>query len=348
MPKCSACGRFLSSAGATNCTGCQGLYHMVCVGLVENGKLPKLWKCPECLAKRPKKGNVDTPVKAAETSCSDGDEASTELEMQSDVHVEMSQSVELGRELRLIREQLQHIRNEIKDFRSELNEVRSSIAACNLRVDTVNDRLLDIEKEILAPSKKSKEIEKLESTVAKLKVDINDRDQDLLRADIEITNLPETRGKNPCHTVAAVAAKLGVALSQNDIVFAERVGKKDENSSEGREGVRGRRIVARLSRPSLRDDFLRCARTRRGTITEGMEYSPPHRRFYINERLTRTNKHLFYLVRETAKQKQWKFTWTKLGKIFARHGEGKVVHQIKSESDLERVFGIPDVGPVTN
>ncbi|XP_045764375.1 uncharacterized protein LOC123866739 [Maniola jurtina] len=350
MVKCSACGRFLSPTGAATCTLCPGLYHRACVGIPETGRSPKQWKCPECIAKKPKVGNVNTPVKGAEPSNteSEGSPAEkseiVEKDIISESALDTSQSSDLSLELRLFREEIRQLRTEIQDFCAELCDVRGAIAVCNQRMDEFDSRLINLEKEVKVSSSRCAEVDKLEETVAQLREDLNARDQDLLQGDIEITNLPEVNGENPHHTIMVVAAKLGVDLDEKDIIFAERVGKKNDSSSQMEGGTRGRRVVVRLARPNLRESFLRSARTRRGITTEGLGFDLPARRFYVNERLTKKNKQLFYLVRETAKRLQWRYTWTKRGKIYARQGEGKPAHQIKSETDVDRVFGEVQVG----
>ncbi|XP_052741484.1 uncharacterized protein LOC128198744 [Bicyclus anynana] len=250
-------------------------------------------------------------------------------------------SFDLSIEIRLFREEIHGLRKELKEFRADLCDIQEAISTCKLQMDDFNSRLINLEEKVeILSSHKGTETSKLEETILQLKSDIDERDQDLLQGDIEISNLPEVNGENPYHTVICIATKLGIDIDERDIVHAERVGKKSESEGAGR----GRRVVVRLSRPKLRDDFLRNARTRRGITTEGLGLDPPTRRFYVNERLTKKNKSLFYLVRETAKQARWRFTWTKKGKIYTRQGEGKPAHQIKSESDIKRVFGDFSVG----
>lgn len=339
MGKCNGCGRFISAIGAANCAVCSALYHKACVGLPEQGRSPKQWQCPECVSKRPKVGNVNTPVKGVESASSQCDDSISVEESIVENEPYTSQYTELSREMRLFREEMRGLRQEIKDFRAELCEMRSNITAYNKRVDEFDERLTYLENQTKVSFSRCDEIDRLEATVAQLKDEVNERDQDLLRGDIEITNLPEVKGENPHHIVTVVAAKLGVGLTENDIILAERIGRKSDSDSQKEGDTRGRRLVVRLARPSLRDEFLRNARTRRGVTTDGLELGLPATRFYVNERLTHKNKHLFYIVRETAKRLHWKYTWTKYGKIYARQEEGKAVRQIKSEADVKRVFG---------
>lgn len=55
---------------------------------------------------------------------------------------------------------------------------------------------------------------------------------------------------------------------------------------------------------------------------------------YISESLTNKDRKLFALARDTAKSLQYKFCWTKRGKIFMKKSEGETRIEIKNEADL--------------
>ncbi|XP_069359443.1 putative leucine-rich repeat-containing protein DDB_G0290503 [Maniola hyperantus] len=380
MVKCSACGRFLSLVGAASCTLCPGLYHRVCVGLPENGRSPKQWKCPECMAKKPKLGNVNTPVKGTEPSNieSEGSSAEKPESVEKDTILcesqspGTSQSSDLSLEIRLFREEIRHLRTEIKEFRAELCDVRGAIAHCNQRIDEYDGRLADLEKQFKVSSSRCAAIDKLEDTIAQLKENliardhqdlvrnssanesmqatisqlqnqINDRDQDLLMNDVEISGLQESSSENLISITCLLAKKLGVELDDRDVVTAERSGPRRTLSASDDGEVRARQprprpIVVRLARRAVRDNLLRAARVRRGADSSGITTDAEPRRFYVNEHLTRTNRQLFYKAREESRSKNWRFVWTKGGRIYARKTVTGPVHRIRSETDIRKVF----------
>ncbi|KAL4708969.1 hypothetical protein ACJJTC_005830 [Scirpophaga incertulas] len=129
-----------------------------------------------------------------------------------------------------------------------------------------------------------------------------------LLTDLEIGQMPEDKAENAFHAVCVLATRLGVPLEERDVVYAERVGARPDEA-----GGRPRRMVVRLARRSLRDELLRAARLRRTG-------------FFIG-------------VREECRRLQWRYCWTRRGRIFARQGEGRQVFQLRSEMDIPRVFG---------
>ncbi|KAG7300779.1 hypothetical protein JYU34_015108 [Plutella xylostella] len=84
---------------------------------------------------------------------------------------------------------------------------------------------------------------------------------------------------------------------------------------------------------------MKSARVRRGATTADLGLSAAPRPFYVNDRLTKTNRILFNKAREAKKQLHWRFVWTRQGRVYARQEEGKARHWIRSEGDLTRVFG---------
>ncbi|XP_045541400.1 uncharacterized protein LOC123722877 [Papilio machaon] len=178
------------------------------------------------------------------------------------------------------------------------------------------------------------------NTIADLRIQLNDRDQELLLNDVEIAGLPEERNENVLHLVSVVAVKLGLTLEDRDIVHAERQGAVRRNRGDG-EGApqQPRPLVVRLARRAQRDALLRAARVRRGLTTADMNIAGTPRKFYVNERLTRNNRQLFGKTREAASRLQWKYVWTKGGRIFTRKEEGKAIERISSEEDIKKIFG---------
>ncbi|CAG9136192.1 unnamed protein product [Plutella xylostella] len=190
--------------------------------------------------------------------------------------------------------------------------------------------------------------------ISQLQSDLNERDQQTLINDVEISCIPEFEGESAVHIVKVVSAKLGVKLEESDVVSASRVGAR-RGAAETSDGVaaRPRPLVARLARRSLRDqlvnvehysqDTINNARVRRGASTADLGL-PPHadQRLYVNERLTKANRQIFGKARELARTHGWKFVWTREGHVKVRRDTHAPIHQIRSATDLDNIFGLQD------
>ncbi|CAG5059830.1 unnamed protein product [Parnassius apollo] len=173
----------------------------------------------------------------------------------------------------------------------------------------------------------------LEDTISEFRVQLNERDQDLLVNDLEILGLPEQKGQNPINTVVLCAKKMGLDIDHREIVHAERAGilrtsYYNNNSAQKLMSTGPRKIVVRMSRRAVRDEFLRCARVRRNITSDSLGLSGDPCRIYINERLTPVNRKLIGKTREAAKMASWSYTWPKGGQIFVRREHGKPVTRI--------------------
>lgn len=345
--KCVACGKFMPKDGVT-CPQCKSFSHFECASIPVGAKVAETWRCGECQARAPKGRDTATPVRAAQddytvraTSPLALEDAAVnitaEFDSQMELHIGLrSIREDFFAELRSFKEEMRTFSAEMRDCRRELADFRVSLAGVNSRIDGLEQRIVSVEQRSETPP----EISGLLKKVAWLEQEIRDREQESLLTDLEIGQLPEEKGENVVHTITVLAAKLGVALEERDVVFAERVGVAQVAGAAGG-APRARRIVVRLARRGCRDELLAAARVRR-TLTAadaGQSTAAPGSRIFLNERLTPANRRLFYRVREECRRLQWRYSWTKRGRIFARQGEGKQAFAIQSEADLVRVFG---------
>ncbi|XP_045497502.1 uncharacterized protein LOC123695640 [Colias croceus] len=297
---------------------CNTVYHRQCHNISPQTKLNSNWQCKSCLNKI-SKITQDTDA---------------------DVFVDVC-NADLGNETPTLAREIQLLRAELSAFREEMSRLTKVVGDFSSRLDGVEERVRMLEDCNTAKKDATEELENL-------KRQINENEQAHLLNDLEISGVPDITGENTMHTVVTLAQKLGVNLEERDVMCAYRVGVKRDRASSmdsppgtsaSASRARPRPIVIRLVRRSVRDQLLQSARVRRGADTSGMDIPEQPRRFYVNERLTPLNRHLFYLAREEATAKKWRFVWTRGGRIFARRDAKSSSHWIRSEADLRQVFG---------
>jgi hypothetical protein len=352
--KCGACAKFIGRTGIVSCPKCSGQYHGGCVGVSAGAVIPKDWVCPDCQRFLPRDNRSDTPVKGLPGKSSSPAVAAAPLA--TDRPAAAAQAVitqpgsamsastadipdspvpfdgeDMGRALvelkRFIGAEFFNIRRELKEFRDEFHEMRAHLSDFNARMDRLEGRVDAIEKQVVNGAA-SAATRVLEEAVATLQMELNDRDQELLSNDVQVTNVPEEPGESAAGLATRICAKLGVELDVRDVVSAHRVGRT-------REAGRPRPFVLRLARRAIKDELLRGARTRRGATTEGLGLAGAPQRFYVNERLTSANRQLFQRAREAARTAAWRFVWTRDGRILARKSEGQPTHRVRRLSDLQ-------------
>lgn len=230
----------------------------------------------------------------------------------------------------LIKETITFLRDEKIEATDDSYTEEDSLQSheVSLESQTREQRLDDLERQIT----------KREMQISLREQYLNDRNQEALLADLEIVNLPEEQGEDVVHAVTLLASMLGVDFEPSDVVFAGRVGV----AQGARAGEVPRRIVVRLARRCLRDQLLQCARARH-LSTAAEQQAAVARCIYVNERLTFTNRQLFYRVRQECRRLRWRYSWTKRGQIYAREANGTPAFRIKTVADIERVFGLSPV-----
>lgn len=356
--KCGGCGRYISAAEAARCHKCCASYHRRCVALPVAGSVSPTWQCPKCKKNRVTDNRADTPVRGTVGNCSNAShrsptckgakETSAPSVQQSPSqstpttdasHIAVTETTEdlksdIAAELIIFRNNLRSINEEMRLFKDEIADIRASLHMCTSNLDKLENRVSELEKR--------GSIEKLvdDDTITQLKQHLNDRDQELLANDVEVVNLPEITGENTLHVTMTIAAKLGIQIDERDIVSAERVGPRHLVSTDAAGPERRPRPLAvRFTRRALRDELLSSARSRRGATSADLGVAGPPRRFYINERLTKQNRQLFRRVRDVSERHGWKFVWCKHGRILVRNKPGDRAICIRSDIDIESVFG---------
>ena len=364
---CAGCLIPIPDRHFLNCSICKQTYDLLCANVSETrfrgtltGKHRENWKCALCVGKQPKGDNSDTPLQppdavnlrrgtstiasTAGRSPNALDDTITEFSLvtrEGDGHAVNAKIFEtMIREMRMVREELSATRLQLKDLNDTIGRLEGRVEACETRVDGLDARMTVLEHQLRDGGKLSAD-RSLIAAVEELKIQLNDRDQELLQTDLEISCVPEEKGEGLSHIVMTLANTLGVGLTAQEIVSVTRVGRSPASSVASEGASRPRLIAVRLARRAVRDQLLQAARVRRGATTECLGHPGSPRRFYVNERLTRANRQLFGRAREIASRLGWRYVWTRGGNVFARqhHGRDGPRYLLRGEADLSRVFG---------
>ncbi|CAK1581574.1 unnamed protein product [Parnassius mnemosyne] len=225
--KCGACGRFASTIDSTKCSSCTHLFHRKCASIPIDGRISNKWQCSGCKAKNVCASGVNTI--ATPSSCSSGgtDTEFGDAQLGSDDRGRCETNVDLANELKLIREQLTTIAREMVSFRQEITNINSNVSEISNRVSDVEKRIACLEEQATNLTSQPGG-SKVEDSVAELKCRLNERDQELLLNDLEISGVIEQKGENPLHLVTMLAAKIGTELDERDVVSARRIGMRRE------------------------------------------------------------------------------------------------------------------------
>lgn len=348
---------------------CKSGYDLECANtsfkLFNLMKRKEEWKCPECLCRQPKMGNVNTPIRHNETDevappkhqtqCSTPEDEDCLRNitrrtkgLQSAIHIEQTaddsyEDISRHPESVMIDDLKRYMNHLIHTEMTCLHEALTNLTNICTAQST---RIEQLEQKVTALENKQEttcmcDMSSLQSKLSQLEAEISDRDQALLGNDIEISGCAETPYENCTHIVLSVAKKIGVELDEKDLVSAERVGPARPREEQGT--VRPRPLVVRVARRATRNAMLQAARVRRNLTTEGLQLPGSVNPLYINERLTKHNRLLFWKARRYAREQKFTYVWTRDGKIFVRRNQGEPKYRLRSEVDLYKVFEKHDI-----
>ncbi|KAG7305025.1 hypothetical protein JYU34_010472 [Plutella xylostella] len=302
------------------CTQCQMINHYWCYGMseVDYKKIlpmnkPK-WKCLECKTKKPINPRVNSDGIQGQLTNVD----TTSLMQYMDTKFE-ALSVNLT------------------EFKSS---VISQLADLTKLVDSFEQRIQCLEKkstdysECPALIKQNLEVASLNDTISSLREQLNSQEQFGLRNEMEISGITENDNESLYHIVSLAAAKVGVAMEENDIDMITRVGPR-----RTRENQEPRPVVVRFLRNAKRNEMLNATKSRNRLSSDDIEVKGARRNLYFNERLTKANRKLFRDARIRTKQHGFRYCWVKNGLIYVRKEDQKPPKLINNSDDIDRLIG---------
>lgn len=310
---------------------CSKLFHHSCVNLSNvRSDTRKLWTCPVCTCAKRKGDNSFTPVRGDPNVTVRGDQNRKHKQASHAADSVPSESTALP--LAELTEEIRLLRREVSAMKSEFAAFMAALGCCEERMDALSSKLMVYDTRLTATKASVEKIAVLEKSNLALQAQVNHVSQAMLRNDIEVFGLTETKNENPLHLFLTIAAVAGTKLSVTDVDHVGRVGPRRSAGEEPRP------LVVRFCRRETRDNFYKTSKKRRLT-TKDVNIEGPSKKIYINERLTPTNRTLFHESRREFKEADYKFCWTKGGAIYVKKKEGADIIIIRSLEDIWRTLG---------
>lgn len=355
MNTCQGCKKKLKSIEKISCTqpGCGKNYYLLCVNLnTDYAKKLKSWNCPDCtvrlLSVQRKDGNFDsTPVKMASCtedstindeqnitfrrtnpSASSHDTAVTCQDFILRSEISSIMRSELRAAIRdIFDEELSKIRKEIQGFQESIAHMNDQFdnAVSDIRLCIENTKLVEIENITL-----KNKVSDLETRLAQV-------EQDARQNNLEIHCLPEHKQENLVNTITQLCKVVSYPVTENDILFCNRVQKFNPASKMPRT------VICKLASKLKRDNLLAAvlsynkANPKQKLNTKLLGYGVKEAPVFVSEHLTPSNKSLHAATRMRAKEKQFKFVWIRNGKIFVRKDESSPALVITHNEALQKL-----------
>lgn len=232
---------------------------------------------------------------------------------------------ELKQEFRELRESLERdIRKDIRDIKNSLSFINESYEQMKTSVNRV-----ELENGELRTSveKLEKERDALRAEVKQHEVRLLQNEQHMRCYNVEVKGVPMKQDEDVMEITNKIANTIEMPLDNGDIEACHRVRTTGNTDAPN--------IVIQFARRSVRDSFLEKARKQRIT-SDDIELEPKNP-IFINEHLSPSMKKLFGAANAKKKECQWKYAWTRNGKIFVRKTDTSAVISITHLDDLNKV-----------
>ncbi|KAI8433545.1 hypothetical protein MSG28_015571 [Choristoneura fumiferana] len=332
---------------------CAKVYHNSCINADKlTPEQIKSWVCPDCKASTKKGGdNSSTPVRSTAApdaargqAPSDNVTVRNKKGQQAAPHAHINSSPEIS----ALTSEIKLLRSDVSTIQSQITAVLQTLVQYTDRLDVVSNKIEATEVRLKLVEEQQLHNASLQETVDRLQFQLNAQEQTLLRNDVEIVGCPESLNENPVHLALTTAAKVGYALSEADIDGAWRTGPRVIPAGNGNSRAHACPIAIRFTRRASRDAFLKAAKSRRNvTSADLVDHVVAPVKIYVNERLSRSNRHLFRVTRQRATVAKFKRCWTSHGSVYVRRHDGSPAIHVRNLDDLDRVFGDcdPAAGP---
>lgn len=312
------------------CSGfCERFFHGQCLGIAGK-QLDSLrvdgimWKCSDCRDGARSRYSLTTPVDSSppvdKRSTADTSTKRNYPERSISNNDLMAAMETITAELRAIREQQVVLSN--------------SVTFCSDKVSDFEEKLIKINEWMRATDKILKENAKLKTDVANLELKLSDLEQSSRLNNIEIQGIPEKQNENLKTVIHEIGNYINYSIASEKIEYVHRV-QLNKNSNN-----KIKNIIVRFNNRNEKENFLAAAKQKRMRKENGsprMEIKGISDNFYINEHLTLENKILFKQTRSVAKEKHYKYTWTKNGMVFIRKDDTSRIVLVRNTNILENL-----------
>lgn len=217
-----------------------------------------------------------------------------------------------------------------REIRNDLREMRNELKAMKEAMDEVKALLLVERNEREALKKENDELRaqcaSQDSVIQELRRRVVHCEQYSRRSNLEIQGLVETEDENIIELVGKIGGAIEESILPADIEVCHRVPTREPGKTN---------VVVQFKSRQKRDIVLEKARTHRVKNSElGLSSEA---QIFLNEHLCPALKRLLSLAIGRKRQCQWRFVWTRNGKIFARQSEGSGLVRIETDRDLSKI-----------
>lgn len=216
-------------------------------------------------------------------------------------------------------------------IQKEVSELKHSIEFMSSKFDSVLLEISNMKDEI---KEVKKENNYLRQENDDLSYRIHELEQYTRRDNIIINGIPDTNSESVTEIINTISTLTGAENLIHDVSVAHRLPARPGKL---------RPIVVRFTKRTSRDQWLKCFKDEaKKNLSYGLQTQKLCQSFQpgivtASDHLTSYMKNIFYKTRMAAKEKGYKFVWTRDCKVYIRKNENSPVSRIINDDDLDKI-----------
>lgn len=337
---CFAClAEIAADVKCITCSVCRNEYHFgqSCAGITEasyagmGAAKREKWRCKTCRTQENRSGAQSEAFTSQGSSQDNASVVAAQLQgfgQKLDALLAIKSTVDTLLTLPAKVDELLTLKPTVERMEMHTQELETKVDGLSAKYDTVFKCTTTNEEKITELETKQAELQvtvnSQEERIQTLREDLNSEEQYSRIANLEIQGLPTSPNEDLRKLVSDSAAKLELSdFAATDILAVHRLLAKPGSIPI---------VLVKFASAQLKERWLGS----RGKLRVLVQAAAVPKIFF-NENLTKQNRHLHWMVREKAKEKRYKFTWVKNGKIFAKKNEASSLLRINRVADLDKI-----------
>lgn len=216
-----------------------------------------------------------------------------------------------------------------KDMKKDMKDFEKTLDFNSGKLDDLMNKMNQMQQTINEMKDKQDTMEtenrELKKRVKELETSNEDLEQYSRIKNLQLDGLPKANDEDLEAMVIEIGNKIGMAIKSDEIDAIHRIPTRSTTNEEP--------VIVQFTTRKIRDNFLKKTKETRINTTD-IKISGPQKSVFINEHLAPKRKQLLMQAKIKKNEKNYKFLWTKGGKIFVRKNETSRVIPIRSLDDL--------------
>uniref|UniRef100_A0A8D9B304 FP protein C-terminal domain-containing protein n=1 Tax=Cacopsylla melanoneura TaxID=428564 RepID=A0A8D9B304_9HEMI len=219
-----------------------------------------------------------------------------------------------------------------KDMKKDMKDFEKTLEFNSGKLDDLMDKMSQMQRTMNEMKDKQEKMETENRELKKRVKDLETSNEDLEQysriRNLQLDGLPKANEEDLEEMVKEMGKKVGMIIKNEDIDAIHRIPTRSTTNVEP--------VIVQFTTRKMRDTLLKKTKETRINTTD-IKISGPQKPIFINEHLAPKRKQLLMQAKVKKNDKNYKFLWTKGGKIFVRKSESSRVIPIRTLDDLELI-----------